>query len=95
MPPDRPTGLLRPEAAGEHFAAIVESSDDAIISKDSDGNITSWNPAAERMYGYSAEEAVGAHISMLIPEHEGRRGAGDPGSDPPRASTSTTTRPIV
>jgi PAS domain S-box-containing protein len=53
----------------QHFAAIVESSDDAILSKGADGMITSWNPAAERMYGYSAEEAIGQHISILVPEH--------------------------
>jgi PAS domain S-box-containing protein len=55
--------------SGEHFGAIVESTDDAIFSKDADGLITSWNPAAERMYGYSADEAIGKHISLLMPEH--------------------------
>src|SRR3954470_15989326 len=50
------------------LAAIVESSDDAIITKDREGIITSWNPGAERMYGYGANEAVGQHISILIPE---------------------------
>ncbi|MDQ2677027.1 MAG: SpoIIE family protein phosphatase [Actinomycetota bacterium] len=69
MPQLRPTGLLGPTSANEHFAAIVASSDDAILSKDADGIVTSWNPAAERMYGYSADEAVGSHISMLIPPH--------------------------
>jgi len=51
-----------------HFAAIIESSDDAIISLRLDGTVTSWNPAAERLYGYSAEEMVGQPITRIIPE---------------------------
>ncbi len=50
------------------LASIVESSDDAILTKDTEGTITSWNPGAERMYGWSAEEAIGQKISILIPE---------------------------
>jgi PAS domain S-box-containing protein len=57
------------ELTSAHFRAIVESSQDAILSKDREAIITSWNPAAERLYGYSAEEAIGQPISILIPDH--------------------------
>ena len=49
------------------FAAIIESSSDAIIGKTLQGIITSWNPGAERMFGYTAQEAVGQPMTMLIP----------------------------
>ena len=49
--------------------AIIESADDAIISKTLDGTLTSWNKAAETIFGYTAEEAVGQSVLMLIPEH--------------------------
>ena len=49
------------------FAAIIESSDDAILSKDLNGNITSWNPAATRILGYSSEEMIGVSILKIIP----------------------------
>jgi PAS domain-containing protein len=56
--------------ASAHLAAIVESSDDAIISKTLDGVILTWNSGAERMFGYSAQEAHGRRMTMLIPpEH--------------------------
>jgi PAS domain S-box-containing protein len=58
----------RAEAHAKDLAAIVEFSNDAIVGKTLDGTITSWNAAAERIYGYSAREAVGSPISMLAPE---------------------------
>jgi PAS domain S-box-containing protein len=57
------------DLTARHLAKVVESSDDAIVSKDLNSIITSWNPAAERMFGYPPAEAIGQSIRILIPAH--------------------------
>ena len=61
------TDRTRAEQDASHYRAVVESSHDAIIGKDLDGVITSWNAGAERLYGYAAEEVRGKSISILAP----------------------------
>ncbi|MGN6664286.1 MAG: SpoIIE family protein phosphatase [Solirubrobacterales bacterium] len=51
----------------QHLAEVVRGTQDAVMSKDLDGIVTTWNPAATRLYGYTAEEAIGRHISFLVP----------------------------
>jgi len=62
------TDLNSPELAPYWLAALIESADDAIISKTLDGIITSWNMGAERIFGYTAEEVIGKPVTILIPE---------------------------
>jgi PAS domain S-box-containing protein len=57
-------------AARAHLASIVESSDDAIISKALDGSIQTWNPGAARLFGYAAEEVLGRPVTILIPPEQ-------------------------
>ena len=58
---------LRADEIQRYMIAIVENSQDAILSKDTNGVITSWNRGAERLYGYTAEEVIGKHVSIISP----------------------------
>ena len=65
--PPVPAGEERVTIESEHLAAIVRSSDDAILSKDRNAIVTSWNEAAERLYGYTSDEVVGQSVGIIIP----------------------------
>ena len=80
----RDIGERRQGEVAAQLAAIVEFSDDAIISKDLVGTIETWNRGAERMYGYSAEEVVGRSIAILDPPDLPRRRAWNPRAGPAR-----------
>src|ERR1044072_9078039 len=66
---DWKTELKKPEAAKYWLAAIIGSAEDAVVSKTLDGIITTWNAGAERLFGYTAEEAIGMPVTMLIPDN--------------------------
>src|SRR5687767_383749 len=65
---DELTNLTTPELAPYWLSALIESADDAIISKTLDGIITSWNNGAERVFGYKAHEVIGKPVTILIPD---------------------------
>jgi PAS domain S-box-containing protein len=64
------TDRKRAEQSAQRLAAVVEFSDDAILTKDLDGVITSWNRGAERLFGYKAEEAIGRPVTTILIPHD-------------------------
>ncbi len=89
----------RTEAARSHhaarerlFSAAVESSDDAIVMQTLDAIITGWNPAAERLYGYSASEAIGKSTAIIVPPDRREQGKDYPGGGSRGASRSNGSR---
>jgi PAS domain S-box-containing protein len=70
------TAQKRAEALHARLAAIVDSANDAIIAKGLDGVVLTWNPAAERLFGYPAQEIIGQHIDVLIPDDRRTEEAG-------------------
>ena len=79
-----PNGVTRAEEIRSRYAAIVESVGDAIIAKDMTGVISAWNAAAERMFGYTEQEAIGQPITTIIPAdlHEDLCRLGEEGLPP-------------
>ena len=57
-----------PDVAAHWLKAVIESADDAVITKTLEGVITSWNPGARRVFGYTADEVIGKSVTILIPE---------------------------
>jgi len=84
-------GLPEEFSAALLFAAVIDSSEDAIVSQRLDGTIMSWNPAAESLFGWTAAEAIGQNFEMIVPrpgEMSSRRSR----PDSPGASESPTLR---
>lgn len=81
---------MRAEESRAHLAAIVENSNDAIVVRSRDGNIASWNATAERMFGWTAKEAIGQPISIIVPPE--RKGEMKPLVE--RVMTGETLEPI-
>ncbi|MDP3713233.1 MAG: EAL domain-containing protein [Mycobacteriales bacterium] len=61
----------RAEETAQHLSAIVASTADAVFTKDLDGTIRSWNRGAEEIYGYTADDVIGRHVSLLAPDNDG------------------------